>query len=503
MAEEKQVFWNYLAILVGQFGSSVLAIFTAVITARLLQPEGYGILALFLMVIGLSGTLFIDWPNAAIIRYGKEEFIKTEKIAEVVWARIIIFATTFCTISLSLYLFKDWIVEYIGIETRFFYLIIVYILVSSVAGLSLYVLQAVGKLKVFGIVPFIRSITYFLLLIFIVLKLSSINVVDIILIGIISQIIMIFIVFSTVKLQWFYPPKILRSRIYQIISYAWPMVFGALSAVVIGYIDTIVIKEYLSTADVGIYSIAYMGMTFVSVIILSVVSLLFPLITSFRVQGKINLIKQYIDDLIPQGVFVWSIFVSIVTIIGAIIIPLLFGESYRAATLPFMVLLLGVSFMSIASFYSGVITTFDLLKKMVLVSVLISVLNVIGDLLLVPRMGLVGAATATSLSFLIANVIYVPFLNKSLINKCRKLDSGYKRYFVSVYNIPMLLSLFVCLFVSDWLLKIPIFTLIIVISIIVAKKTGLFKKETLDFIDFIEMPFFLKKGIIRVYRLLI
>ena len=498
ITEGKQIFWNYCSILTGKLGSAVLGIVILTIKARLLQPEGYGILSLFLMVAGFISILLINWPSAAIIRFGREEFIRTGRIGEIFWARLFIFAITFIIGLFILCLFKDWIISYIGIEERFFYVIIFYILITSSSELVSYTLQATGKMKIFGFLPLIGSISNLVLLSLLLFDIIPVSVVNVIFCTIISQIIIILVAFPAFQIKYFSPLIILKSRIYQIVKYSWPLIFGAASAFIVGWIDLIVIKMYLSTANVGIYSLAYQGATFLLALVMSIIALTFPLITSLRTTDRIDLIKQYLDDLIPQGVLVWSIFLSGVIAVSGIFFPLVFGKSYQLAVVPFMILLIWISFSAIGCFYSGVMSAFDMIPMMTALGILVSVLNVAGDFLLIPKIGIVGAAIATTISISVGHVLRIP-----VTNKCKKLGSNLHRYLACVCAAPALITLIGCLLFTNPASQIAIFIFVSLSSIMVAKKTGLFKKETLDFIDFIDMPDFLKKGIIKVYRLLI
>jgi|GEM_PF-2364947 len=503
MSEEKEVFWNYLSILIGQAGTTGLMLLITIITARVLQPEGFGIFSLFLMIAGLLSVLCIDWPNSSIIRFGKEEFLKTGSLAEVFWGRIIIFASCFGIITLFLFVAREWIAGYIGINQNIVFFILAYVFLVSVFEIQLYILQAVGMFKEFGLVPFIGKLSNLLLLFFVVFIIGLTDILFIIGISIITQLISVLVIVTTLRREWFTPPKFSQRKITEMVQFSWPMIFGAVSVVIIGYIDTIIIKEFLPISSVGIYSIAYLGMTSVSVVILSIVSLLFPLITTFRYQGRVVLIRQYMDEIIPQGVFIWSVFISALMVIGSIVIPLLFGISYSTAVIPFVILLAGLSARSVSSFYSGITVSFDLMKKVVILSVLIAVLNIIGDLLLIPIWGINGAAVATALSFIIVNIIYVPFVNGPLIKKCSVLESKYPRAFCLVYNFPAFPALLICIFIDSAVLQILLFILLLSLSLAIAIKTGLFKEGTIDIIKYINMPDCIKIPIIRAYRLLI
>ena len=497
-SESKQIFWNYFSILSGQLGSMVLNLFILSITARLLQPAGYGILSLFLMVASLFATLIINWPNSAIIRFGKEEFLKTGKIAEVFRARVVIFAFTLASSLAIVFFLGSRITGYIGMEKSGLLVLVLYILINSVYEMVPYTLQATGNMKVFGSMPIFEKSVTLLLLLLVLFGIIRISVTNILLCAIAGQIVVIIIALTRVSPALQGPGGFSRQRIRQMLGWTWSLSIAAVASFAFGWIDVVIIKMFMQeVSSVGVYSVAYKGMTFLSAMIMSTISLTFPLITSLRTTGRNDLIVRYLDELIPQGVLVWSFFLSFIISVSGLFVPFLLGASYTQTILPFMILSVGISFNSITCFYIGIMSAFDLVKEIVFISIFLSIINLLLNVLLVPVpwLGINGAAAAKALSIFVSNYFYI-----SLINRQGSFGSTRKRFIAYFWSLPALITFLGCLFFQSWFMRLAVFAAVVAAFLAVAKRSGVFSERTTEIVNYVDMPLMLKNTINKVIR---
>jgi len=498
MTEEKQFFWNYFSLAIAQGGAYIFQFLITIIIARAIQPTGYGILSLFLMISGIMCMLIIDWPNSSLIRYGKTEFIDTGKISEVFWARFTILLVAFLITLITLLFFKNFIDDYIGIRDVSF-LLLGYICSTSLILFISNIFQTTGKIKLFGFMNFISKLSLLALAFIVIILFNSLTEIDIILLYIFSQIIVVIIGIAILNKKWIFPIKFSKDMISTIIIFSWPMVFGALSVISLNYVSTVMIKTYMTISDVGVYSLAYMVMTILSMMILSLPGLILPIVASMKAQQKTHIIIEIMNDIIPQGIFLWSLVVSLFVIICSFIIPIIFGQSYTQATTPLLILLLGSSFMSISAFHSSILVNYDIIKKLVIISVLIAVLNIIGSVILIPLIGINGAALATAGSYAIIDFFYIFIIFPNLQVKFGNdvIQSSYK--WIVKFNFPIFLVLPVCLFIDNLILRILLSLALIIISLIIAREMNLFKRSTLKYIEYIDIPNPIKMLMNKVY----
>jgi len=281
-------------------------------------------------------------------------------------------------------------------------------------------------------------------------------------------------------------------KIAVMLEYSWPLIVLALCSFVVGWVDVIIIKKYMNIEDVGIYSLAYQGMNFVNLLIASFVALAFPFIASLEAVKRSDLVVKYIDRFLPGGGFVCRVFLCGVMFISSILIRPVFGDSYSPAAHPFLMLAVGLGFSSIGIFYAGVINAFNLLKKYVFLSVICAFFNVAADFVLVPRIGIQGAAFATMLTSMTGAFIYI-----AVVNGCTALEPSKSRYGVFFCCLPALSCLPFFLF-SDYAVLNFVFTVAaVLLAAFVLRRGAFFAADDIKFIEQIKMPGFLRSGLMK------
>jgi O-antigen/teichoic acid export membrane protein len=85
--------------------------------------------------------------------------------------------------------------------------------------------------------------------------------------------------------------------------------------------------------------------------------------------------------------------------VGAVAIPLLFGAEYGAAVRPFLLVLPGVAAVAVSRVLARYFAAIHQLRGMLVLGASVLVLNVLLNLVLIPRYGIAGAAVASLVSY--------------------------------------------------------------------------------------------------------
>ena len=152
---------------------------------------------------------------------------------------------------------------------------------------------------------------------------------------------------------------------------------------------------------------------------------------------------------------------------------------------------LGISCLS--SLYSPMLTAYELIKQSVVVTILIGLVNLTGDFLLVPKLGINGAAIATSFSFFIGSLLFLCIVNRRL-----KLNEWKQLFLVAPIFFTVLLILAFDIF---WI-RILGLIWIFVSSIVFTKKAKIFSQEDLVMFDKVEMPGVVRNILVKTYTYL-
>jgi O-antigen/teichoic acid export membrane protein len=175
---------------------------------------------------------------------------------------------------------------------------------------------------------------------------------------------------------------------------------------ILQYTDIIMIGYFLASKDVGYYSIAVGLSTFFLLVPQAIQRITYPATSEYWSQNNLQALRQMIDKsmkysaciLLPLGLGIGFFAKEIVTGI--------FGQEFIYAALPLCVLLVarvirGGTIVPIGACFSGIGRP-DLPLK---ISAISAGTNVGLNILLIPPLGIVGAAIATTISLLIGVVI--------------------------------------------------------------------------------------------------
>jgi O-antigen/teichoic acid export membrane protein len=98
------------------------------------------------------------------------------------------------------------------------------------------------------------------------------------------------------------------------------------------------------------------------------------------------------------------------------LVPLLFSEVYSNSVLPLVVILPGIISLSVSKILSADLTSRGLPQYSLYVSLINFCLNISFNLIFIPRMGIVGAALSSTLSYTAALLLQIYFYHR-LTNK--------------------------------------------------------------------------------------
>jgi O-antigen/teichoic acid export membrane protein len=182
--------------------------------------------------------------------------------------------------------------------------------------------------------------------------------------------------------------------------------------------DTILIGFFLSNADVGIYRTAFQLTSVATFVTLAFHTVLYPKISNWGTQGHIAEIEQSL-----ARAWTYSLFLAIPTCVGGWILGdkllyYLYGASFVEGA-PALFFLLLVQVVNVFMYLGTMsLTALNRPKDAFLVTLVAATANIVLDIVLIPVMGITGAAIATLIAltlnavgalFLLSRVISIKF----------------------------------------------------------------------------------------------
>ncbi len=186
------------------------------------------------------------------------------------------------------------------------------------------------------------------------------------------------------------------------------LTISAVSSWIILMVDRLMINSFLGTYDLGVFAATYK----LAMIILLIQTAVSYAWAPFFYQN-INIGRRKNKQKIVSATYVLGISLALITIIGMLVgnsfIKIIFDVSYSPNTLLFPILCLAFFFDGIWKLFSGYFLQTDKVTLYALIGIFVAFLNFILNLLLIPKIGYLGAAYSSLVSLAIGSMAAVYF----------------------------------------------------------------------------------------------
>lgn len=189
-----------------------------------------------------------------------------------------------------------------------------------------------------------------------------------------------------------------------IIKTSYPMALSAISYFLMQSIDILFLGAFDTFESIAYYSVAVKIATVTSLALISVNIVIAPKIAKIYNDRNFSELKSMIRKATRINVLISSPILLILFFFPDFLLSM-FGDNYTLAKNAFLVLLIAQFFNSItgpSALYLNMTGRQKILNSILLISLLI---NVILNAILIPKFGMVGAASATTISFVISKLI--------------------------------------------------------------------------------------------------
>lgn len=393
---------------------------TRVILARTLGPADYGLYSSVLTFV-IFFLFFRDFGLTAALIKKIAEFKVQEKYAEIKTAIISIFSIQLvCSLVMGavFFLLAEFLARSYFHDARaatILKLLVLYVVFSVLFITQKSSFLGFQRNVLFGSFDVSKNLTVLLLtLLFFYFNL-----------GVLAPILAY--VFVPIVLFIFYLPFFLRtfpffshksipgkSTTKDLILFGLPVFASAIGGKVIGYFDTLFLTYFRTLAEVGIYNIILpSAMIFVD-IGTSLGMVVFPLASELSAKNDQQKLSVGLD--LVHRYFFAAVLPVIITIafFARYFIVAFFGEVYSSGTLAFQILLLGVLCLMVGGINNSILVGIGHPKAVTKIILWAALANVLFNLLLIPRLGLTGAAVATLTSYVLILILSTRVATTSL-----------------------------------------------------------------------------------------
>jgi O-antigen/teichoic acid export membrane protein len=205
-----------------------------------------------------------------------------------------------------------------------------------------------------------------------------------------------------------------------LLKYSWPLILSSIIFMIHMRIDQIIIKEMLGEYEVGIYSAAIRLSEVWFFIPVMITSSLFPsIIKAKKYSGTL-----YVERL--QWLYTFMVWLAIcialpITFLSNWLVTILYGAAYSAAGKVLMIHIWSGVFV----FLSSAFGKYLIIENITMVNFYRvfygAIINILLNLIFIPRFGIVGSAYATLISLFTINIFYDVFIANLRIQLIMKL----------------------------------------------------------------------------------
>jgi len=381
-----------------QIAAAVLGLVTTAIIARVYGPEGSGILAVALLLPSMLSTfLNLGIAPANVYYLGSSQITPRQLLV----TNLLIFLPL-VTLGLGIgaavlaWKAKDF---FPGIAPSVLWLALSAFPLALLNSFMLSIFQGLQQFRPFN---FIAIASPFVFLVIVIGLTIGRNQEIALLVGaqIISQIIMMII---TIRLLFTLPLGHANSKykvesfLKKTLSYGWKAHLSNILAFVNYKADIFIANLFLGPSAVGVYVIAVAMVEKLWLFSHAVSTVLLPRLSQLSSEEDK---RRRLTPIVCRWVLVTTFFAALVlAAVGGYVISSIFGPDFDAALLPLWILLPGIVLTSASRILANDIAARGRPDLNMYASIVIVLVNVVGNLILIPTYGLPGAATATTIAY--------------------------------------------------------------------------------------------------------
>ena len=403
---------------IGTFLQIALGFLGLMVAVRFIPKDQFGIFVLLQVI----ASLFVMFSSLALENISVTKLIASaENDQKTALANTAICYKFFIAIIMSLViLFCKPLVYYIFKSEqlcRFLIYIPLFFLLSSFNELLLQVLQGFHQYKKMAISQVINGLVKFLLTIIflIVLKMGVIGLIYAFLFSFVASILFQYLALPIKKRLNFNP--ILFKKIFK---FGFPLGLNSILTFIFTKIDRFMIGAMISPIGVAYYEIASKIPDNSRQMYRSFQSVFFPNMVELFAKKRHEEAEKVLNNSLRLVSFVTIFATLIIMLFQKDIIRFLFSERYLESAPAISLLMFALSIGLIGNVLGVSLVSAGYSTKPLIVNVVATATNVLGNLIMIPIFGFMGAVYATVITNCIANPILTWFLRKNGISVIAK-----------------------------------------------------------------------------------
>lgn len=429
---KESLFKKFIEFGFGSIIVLILGFISSPIITRLISPEEFGKMSMFNMITSVISIFILMGLDQAFIRFFYEE--KEKNRSKLLIKSIKLPLVLSVILSFIIFIFRSQISNFIVGEysSSVIGLLITQTIILVISRFSLLSVRMEQKGKLYSVLQILGKLSYIILVLYI-FNIKG-NIYETLIYALVMSNILVVIVSIVLQKKVWISGLLNKdkteTKFKELIKYGYPLVFTIVITWIFQSIDKISINIFNGYRELGIYSSAF-----------SIIALLNNIQSVFSTFWTPVAFERYKEDSdnreffseISKVVSVVFLILSTLIILFKDLIILVLGPEYSSASfvIPFLVFspimytvsettVLGINFLKKP-------------KLHIYISIMSCITNIVGNIILVPILGAVGAAISTGIS-------YIVFFSMRTILSLRlyKVNYGLKQFYRSTLGLSVL-----------------------------------------------------------------
>lgn len=384
----KDVFYTFSTTIV----NTAIGFVSSIIVAKLLGPEQQGIIKVILLLPAMLYTFMNFGIESAIMYFGsKEKNFKTAGKLSNRFALYFLLAAGF--VGLTVIAVGSQFTDYYK-DVPFAYLAAILLLapLTFYQGTQTSLLRAENNFVRYNLVNTVKQVVYVVVVLFVFLY-RSVWVV------IIANYMMQITGILLSKIGVHHKNNgIDRPYLKDLVKYGFKTYVSNVINFFNYRFDQVLLTPTVTKAQLGIYSVAQTLSEMIWMIPNSVSTVLLPRIAAMHEDEK-RAVALRVCRYVGTIMFFVVIFGYLAT---GFLLPLLYSQQYVDSIVPFRILLIGTFFMTYCKILGNTIAAYGKPEKNIAANIAGSLSNVLLNIILIPKYGIIGAAISGSISYSIS-----------------------------------------------------------------------------------------------------
>lgn len=416
---------KFFSFSIGSYISLIIGFFSLPITTRIISPKQYGIFSFFLLITNLGSLLMALGLDQGFVRYYFEEKNKSKLFYTCIKYPLLLYFF----ISICIYIYIDNISLFLYNEVNYFmvYLLVISLFILILKTFTFLLVRMNKKGFKYSLLQILEQSSNFalILLLYKYYKNSyKVLIIAYFLSTLLVTFLSIVFEFKTLKKN---KKETINVNDLSLLKYSFPFILTFSLSWIFNSSDKIIIKYYSSLNELGLYAMSF-----------TIIKLFNIVQTGFTLFWVPVAYEKYTHE--PKNkIFFNQVFnnISIIMFLLAIlvlmfknIIVLFLGKNYYLSSsiipcLVFMPVMYTISETTVLSINFRKKTEYH-----IIVSLIVAVFNIIGNLVLVPKLGAKGAAISTGIAY-----ILFFFLRTYFAESLMRYEFKLKRCFIMIILI--------------------------------------------------------------------